>query len=388
MRVAVLTDGIHPYVIGGMQKHSTNLVKHLTLIGCDVTLIHCVEISSEFPTDKQINDLLFNGEHCLHKIITLKFPKSKRFPGHYIYNSKKYSTIVFQNLVHEINNFDFIYAKGFSAWKLLKEKKKGLRCPKIGINFHGYEMWQYAPSLKSKLKQFLFRPFVKWNSKNADFVFSYGSKVSDIIKRIGVDEKKIVEIPSGIEQDWIRNTLTGTDDVVRFLFLGRYERRKGVEEINLVLEKIANQDLKVEFHFIGPIPENKRVTSLGKKIIYYGSIVDVNKVKSIMDVCDVLICASYSEGMPNVILEGMARGLAIIATDVGATDLLVDDDNGKLIKFENCENLIDDLHKLILIFSTIDQSELLIKKEMSLKKINAFSFNEIADKHYRFFANF
>ena len=226
------------------------------------------------------------------------------------------------------------------------------------------------------------------DSKNADFVFSYGSKVSDIIKRIGVDEKKIVEIPSGIEQDWIRNTLTGTDDVVRFLFLGRYERRKGVEEINLVLERIANQDLKVEFHFIGPIPENKRVTSLGKKIIYYGSIVDVNKVKSIMDVCDVLICASYSEGMPNVILEGMARGLAIIATDVGATDQLVDDDNGKLIKFENCENLIDDLHKLILIFSTIDQSELLIKKEMSLKKINAFSFNEIADKHYRFFANF
>ena len=107
-----------------------------------------------------------------------------------------------------------------------------------------------------------------------------------------------------------------------------------------------------------------------------------------MDVCDVLICPSYSEGMPNVILEGMSRGLAIIATDVGATDQLVDDTNGKLIKFENSKELMDDLYKLILIFSTIDQSELLLKQEMSLKKINDFSFNEIADKHYRFFANF
>ena len=33
---------------------------------------------------------------------------------------------------------------------------------------------------------------------------------------------------------------------------------------------------------------------------------------------DVLICPSYSEGMPNVIIEAAARGLAIIATNVGA----------------------------------------------------------------------
>ncbi len=377
MRIAILTDGIHPFVIGGMQKHSTNLVKHLTIIGCDVTLIHCVDYISEVPTDKQINDFLFNGDACLHKIITLKFPRSKRFPGQYIYNSKKYSKIIFQNLIHEINNYDFIYAKGFTAWKLLKEKKKGLRSPKIGINFHGYEMFQYAPSLKSKLKQYLFRPFVKWNNLNSDYVFSYGSKISEIIKSIGVEKDKIVEIPSGIEEEWIKESHSKANEKIKFLFLGRYERRKGIEELNIVLNKIIKQNIKAEFHFIGPIPEIKRLRNTDNKVIYYGSIVDLNKIKSIMDNCDVMLCPSYSEGMPNVILEGMARGLAIIATNVGAVPLMVSEDNGILIDRPSprlIKNAIVQAHSM-------NKNELLMKKRKSIEKVKkSFLWSEIAAK--------
>ena len=38
------------------------------------------------------------------------------------------------------------------------------------------------------------------------------------------------------------------------------------------------------------------------------------------------------EGMPNVILEAMSRGLAIIATDVGAICDMVCDKNGILLE--------------------------------------------------------
>ena len=41
-----------------------------------------------------------------------------------------------------------------------------------------------------------------------------------------------------------------------------------------------------------------------------------------------LVTPSHSEGMPNVIMEGMARGLAVIATDVGAVPAQVDKVNG------------------------------------------------------------
>ena len=51
------------------------------------------------------------------------------------------------------------------------------------------------------------------------------------------------------------------------------------------------------------------------------------------------MCPSYSEGMPNVIMEAMSRGLAIIATDVGAVSKLVDEENGWLINPRGLEKL-------------------------------------------------
>ncbi|MGZ4065060.1 MAG: glycosyltransferase, partial [Bacteroidia bacterium] len=50
--------------------------------------------------------------------------------------------------------------------------------------------------------------------------------------------------------------------------------------------------------------------------------------------CDVLVCPSWSEGLPNVILEAMANGLAVLATNVGATGILVSDRTGWLL--DNC----------------------------------------------------
>ncbi|MGB0418765.1 MAG: glycosyltransferase family 4 protein, partial [Opitutales bacterium] len=76
-----------------------------------------------------------------------------------------------------------------------------------------------------------------------------------------------------------------------------------------------------EFVFIGPIPKEKQLDL--PWVQYRGSVSDQDALKAELDQGDVLVCPSYSEGMPTVILEAMARGLAIVATDVGATCELV-----------------------------------------------------------------
>ena len=50
MKIAFLTDGIYPYVLGGMQRHSTNMIKHLVLHGADVTLFHAINNGCEIPS--------------------------------------------------------------------------------------------------------------------------------------------------------------------------------------------------------------------------------------------------------------------------------------------------------------------------------------------------
>ena len=98
---------------------------------------------------------------------------------------------------------------------------------KVGVKFHGYEMFQHAPNFKTKLQFCMLRPFVKFLNINADFVFSYGGKITNI-KNLGIPKRKIIEIPSGISQKWLIKDLNfNKNSPLKFLFIGRNERRKG-----------------------------------------------------------------------------------------------------------------------------------------------------------------
>ena len=327
MRIALLTDGIQPYVIGGMQKHSFYVVKYLAMNGIYVDLYHTSQ-----NKDYDINKLeVFTEEE--KKYITsyvVDFPSFGKMPGHYLRESYEYSIRIFK-LFNNNSDVDFIYIKGFAGWKLLEEKKKGLKTAPVGIKFHGLNMFQKLPNFKGWLEALLLRGPVKFNLRYADYMFSYGGKITDIAKQIGVPENKIIDIPTGIDPVWLSKPKQSTipEGKRKFIFIGRYERLKGIVELNAALKNILKTAV-FEFHFIGPIPEKLKIKN--EQVIYHGIISDPEKIKTIIDTCDVLVCPSYSEGMPNVIIEAMSRSLAVIATDVGAVNCLVSEKNGWLLK--------------------------------------------------------
>lgn len=360
MKIALLTDGIHPYVIGGMQKHSYYLTKYLTRNGAYVDLYHTP--FRHALTEEIKNTACFTEEEKKYiRSFVINFPQYSKLPGHYLRESYEYSRRVF-GLFRKESQVDFIYAKGFSGWKLLEEKRKGFRCAPIGIKFHGMNMFQKPPSFRGWLEQLIFRPPVKFNMMNADYVFSYGGKITNVIQNIGIDNSKIIELQTGVERDWLIPTVNKQDKIRRFLFLGRYERLKGIEELSSAILPLLSS-YAFEFHFAGNIPDRKKIIS--DKIIYYGTVTDSENLKMILDGCDILVCPSYSEGMPNVILEAMARGLAIIATDVGAVNLMVSEENGWLLEGPDVRILQKTLEDAI----RMPDEELRKKKYVSLRKV-------------------
>jgi glycosyltransferase involved in cell wall biosynthesis len=342
-RIALITDGIWPYVIGGMQKHSYYLCKYFAANGIHVDLIHFNK------SDYDISKLEFFSEKERAFILPtiVEIPVSARFPGHYIYNSYRHSKLIFNILKPRLQDYDLIYTKGFTGWHLIDQKYKGkVKCCKIGVKFHGYEMFQPTAGPASWLRSLLLKGPVKKLSRRADLVFSYGGKITEIIRSFGVENSKIIESPSGIEDEFIAQKITNTGHMKRVLFLGRYERRKGIEELHSAIGLLnSKKNNSLEFHFIGNIPEDKKMRA--DNVTYHGEIRERQKIFEKMRNCDVLVCPSYSEGFPNVILEALSNGLAVAATPVGAVELMVSSHVGWIISAPTARSILNVFDQII-----------------------------------------
>lgn len=365
-RVALLTEGIYPYEIGGIQKHSYFLAKGLAQKKIAVDVYYG---SDGTEPDIQLVDYFTELELQYLDFKIIKFPKIFRFPGHYIYSSFLFSKNLYSEA--EKKTYDLIYAQGFSSWYFLEKEPYS---KKLISNLHGLEMFQVSINLKNYFQQVLLSLPARRIIKKSALQVSLGGKLTDLLFKVGAKEGSVKELSNGIENSWIStqnmNPSKTHNQRIRLIFVGRYERRKGIKELHQVLmETMA--DLDYEIVFIGPIPQEKQINHA--KIKNLGIIKNSELIKQHLQQADVLLCPSYSEGMPTVILEAMACGCAIIATDVGATNVLVNEENGWLIK----GNIVKGLKKAIIDATKLSKEELINKKSNSILKVKNFTWDKI-----------
>jgi len=356
LHVALLADGVYPYRLGGIQRHTRMLAIHFAKAGVRVSLLHSADTPELRARAEALDDFPAEARSKIKSLVVVP-PKAGRYPGHYSNDCRAYSRVLLERYREENVGADFVYAQGLTGIAFGAARRRGATdLPPVGVNQHGYEMFQKAANLRAWLEQFVLRGQVVALDRSADVVFTFPRKIREIIeRRCRVPAERLVEVPNAIDGSWIVANRPAPTAKHRFLFIGRHERRKGVPEL---LEAIAPLRAPgVEFHFVGPIPETLRLKR--DDVVYHGTVTDTATLQGILDSSDVLLCPSFAEGMPTVVLEAMARGLAVIATDVGATAEWVGADNGVLLPFpdvgalrtaiERCIAMpVSELHRLQL----------------------------------------
>lgn len=354
-----------------MQKHSLILSGLLAQSGVEVHLVHpggedyeSSSFKSNYTTEARAN---------IHEIM-IPWPKKGKLPGHYLRENKRYSKQIYETVLSKIDSFDFVYAQGFTGIHFVNERKKGTLKVPVLVNLHGFEMFQTPPSQKVRLEYMILKPIVKQLVTLADYVYSFGGKIDEVIERLGVNPDKVLPQANGISANWL-NGAKMTTAVRTFVFIGRNERRKGIEELNEALIEINKiPHLEYRFHFIGPIPRTNQIDD--DRISYHGEIRDFENIKAILLKSDCLVCPSHSEGMPTVILEGMACQLAIIATNVGAVKKQFNH-NGILLENPDSTALKDAI--LSIINSPIEDLKIMQHKSYEFVKEN-FLWEVIAQR--------
>ena len=164
MHISLLTDGLFPITIGGIQKHSTLLCHYLLKEGVKVDVYHP---HSEYKEEDFFTNIEIPFSDKI-RFIHIPFPSIASLPGHYFLESYLYANSIVEKSLDKIKRTNLVYAQGFTAWSYILSRKKNANLPPILVNFHGLEMYQLAFGLKQKFIYQTYKPFVKTNLLNAD----------------------------------------------------------------------------------------------------------------------------------------------------------------------------------------------------------------------------
>lgn len=160
-----------------------------------------------------------------------------------------------------------------------------------------------------------------------------------------------------------------TEDKIRFLFIGRVMKEKGVDELFEVVKRIKSEYDNILFDIVGPFEDNYKdvITELQKQgcIEYYGFQSDV---KPFIKQSCCFVLPSYHEGMANTLLECGAMGRPLITSNIyGCKEAVVDSESGFLVSVRNSE----DLYKKIKRFIELPYEDKVIMGQTSRKYIES-----------------
>lgn len=173
-------------------------------------------------------------------------------------------------------------------------------------------------------------------------------------------EAAVVMNGAGVNLEEYPFTPMPKGETIRFLFIGRVMKEKGIDELFEVAQKIKNTYENVEFDIVGPFEDDyeiivKKLQQEGV-INYHGYQEDV---RPFIAKCHCFILPSYHEGMANTLLEAAAMGRPLITSDIHGCKEAVKD-NGYLCR-------VKDTKELLIVVEEFIKLDEVTKEQMAYK---------------------
>jgi glycosyltransferase involved in cell wall biosynthesis len=192
--------------------------------------------------------------------------------------------------------------------------------------------------------QFITLRLYKMGLTGAQKVFFQNEENKAFMEQHGIVTGPYEVIPgSGVNLERFPLLPYPDDEVIRFAFISRIMKEKGIDQYLEAAEIIKAQYSNTEFHVCGFCEKEYegKLSELNENgtVIYHGMVNDVSGF--LKDIHCVIHPTYYPEGMSNVLLEACASGRPIITTNrSGCREVVEDGVNGYIVEEKNSQDLI------------------------------------------------
>lgn len=212
----------------------------------------------------------------------------------------------------------------------------------------------------------------KYCIENADGVMAISQGIKEAIGSLysvnWIELQKSVPvevIPLGVDQEIAQaSEVAGgaTDSNVSLLFVGRFERRKGVDVLfealeelmpkydNLTVNLVGNPEITDENNkkYYREFEKLHRKKDWFKRIVLHGYVSD-SQLSGLYEQCDIFVAPSRYESFGIIFIEAMSHSKPVIGTNVGGIpEIIQDGKNGYLFENEDSAQLRDRIERLVV----------------------------------------
>ncbi len=261
-----------------------------------------------------------------------------------------------------------------------KLRKSGKACKVFLVTHAPFPEGNVTRSLLAKLAVKFYDKFIGPKTLNKfDKILTISHWEIPFLLNAGVNKNKIVYIPNGIPEEFFTKKKTEKTEN-KILYLGRVAPKKKLETLIKAISYLKDKKIKLEI--VGPREKDYyeyllkiiKTEGVQDRIEFSESIYDIkNKIKKI-DSAKIYVLPSRVEGMPQSLIEAMARERIVIGSNsLAIRDLIKDNENGFLFEFNNPKDLAKKIN------DALEQKDNRIQKNAK-RSVEQFNWNKIIKK--------
>ena len=259
-------------------------------------------------------------------------------------------------------------------------RKKGKKCKVFLVTHAPFPEGNVTRSAIAKLIVSCYDKFIGPKTLNKfDKILVISHWEIPFLLKAGAKKNKIVYIPNGIPEEFFTQKKTEREEN-KILYLGRVSPKKKLETLIKAISYL--KDKKIILEIVGPREEKYyayllkviKKTNAQNRIKFLESIYNIkDKIKK-LDSAKIYIFPSRVEGMPQSLIEAMAREKIVIGSNsLAIRDLIKNKENGFLFEFDNPKDLAKKINE------ALSQKNSEIKKQ-ARKSVEHFSWNKVIKK--------
>lgn len=222
---------------------------------------------------------------------------------------------------------------------------------KIDARYH--EILDVHSMAVKALSMIIYPPIELNLLRSSTKITAVSQSVADGLNEYGFDPHEVAVVGNGVDESIFSPPKSKTYRDNYVLFTGVLRPRKGLFDLIKCAECVCKVDPDVKFvicgrgPFLSILQEKIRQAKMQKRIMLLG-YVRRKKLIQLYQNATVHVVPSHYEGLPTVLLEAMACGLPVVATDIGGiNEVITTGENGFLVPPKSPEDMGNTILRLL-----------------------------------------